>query len=138
MRTENTSRFTDGFKAVNVAYDKTRQSWIVDALKGQDALVVTVGFFGPRNIQEKIIPPAADAEVLWVNNTSDRPPFQYVCLVLVERIRKPTIIDPSECVVNGLRPRGSRGGFSSLSGMPVIQRKVIRIEQAELCSVRYV
>ena len=87
MRAESTSRFPDGFKALNVAYDKTRQSWIVDALKGQDALVVTVGFFAPRNIQETIIRAAADAEVLWVNNASDKPPFKYVCPVLVERMR---------------------------------------------------
>lgn len=39
---------------------------LVRALRGQDALIITVGFFAPKNISSLLVQAAADAEVHWI------------------------------------------------------------------------
>lgn len=60
----NTSELPEGIKVANVDYDNP--SSIVEALKGQDALIITMSVMAPPETQAKLIQAAADADVPWV------------------------------------------------------------------------
>lgn len=53
----------EGVKVAKVDYDKPES--LVDALKGQDALVITLSVFA-HDLQDKLIQAAADAGVAWI------------------------------------------------------------------------
>ncbi|KAK3725204.1 hypothetical protein LTR37_000715 [Vermiconidia calcicola] len=62
-RAESNSKFPEGVEIKQVDYEDI--STIVDALRGQDALVITLSVFA-HGQQEKLIQAAADANVPWV------------------------------------------------------------------------
>lgn len=62
-RAESNSKFPEGVETKQVNYEDV--STIVDALRGQDALVITLSVFA-HGQQEKLIQAAADANVPWV------------------------------------------------------------------------
>ncbi|RMZ90303.1 hypothetical protein DV736_g2475, partial [Chaetothyriales sp. CBS 134916] len=63
-RADSTSAIPIGLKCVNVNYDE--ESTLVDALKGQDALIITMSVNAPRDSQAKLIQAAAKAGVPWI------------------------------------------------------------------------
>lgn len=63
-RADSTSKLPDGVQTKQVDYDKPET--IVEALKGQDALIITMNVFAPKGQQEKLLQAAADANVPWV------------------------------------------------------------------------
>lgn len=63
-RPDSTSKLPEGVKVVHVDYDNHQS--LVDALKGQEALVITLSALAPRDTQSKLIKAAADAEVAWI------------------------------------------------------------------------
>lgn len=63
-RAGSASKLPDGVKVVHIDYDKPET--IVEALKGQDALVITLSVMSPQGTQDKLIQAAADAKVPWV------------------------------------------------------------------------
>ncbi|KAJ2957123.1 hypothetical protein NQZ79_g7133 [Umbelopsis isabellina] len=63
-RADSTSKFPSGVQVKRVDYND--QSSLVDALQGQEALVITLGVFAPRDQQTKLIQAAAAAKVAWV------------------------------------------------------------------------
>jgi len=63
-RKESTSSIPDGVKVVKVDYDD--HSSLVGALRGQDALLITMSVKAPADQQEKLIRAAADANVPWI------------------------------------------------------------------------
>ena len=62
-RADSTSKLPDGVIAKQVDYEKPET--IVEALKGQDALVITLSVVA-HGLQEKLLQAAADANVPWV------------------------------------------------------------------------
>jgi hypothetical protein len=60
----NTGDLPEGIKVASIDYDNP--STIVEALKGQDALIITLGVMAPPDTQSKLIQAAADANVPWV------------------------------------------------------------------------
>ena len=62
-RADSKSTLPDGIKVVTVDYDKP--ATLVEALKGQDALVITLSVFA-HGQQDKLIDAAAEAGVPWV------------------------------------------------------------------------
>jgi NAD(P)-dependent dehydrogenase (short-subunit alcohol dehydrogenase family) len=63
-RPNSTSVLPEGVKVAHVDYDNPAS--IVEALKGQDALIITMGVTAPKDSQSKLIQAAADANVPWV------------------------------------------------------------------------
>lgn len=63
-RVDSKSDLPKGVKIAHVDYDNLAS--IVEALKGQDALIITMGVMAPKDSQSKLIQAAADAEVPWV------------------------------------------------------------------------
>lgn len=63
-RAGSESKFPSGVKAVTIDYED--QSSIVTALRGQDALVLTLSTRAPKGIQDKLVEAAAEAGVPWV------------------------------------------------------------------------
>lgn len=62
-RADSKSKMPDGVKVAKVNYDD--ESTLVDALKGQDALVITMKA-GQHEAQAKLIEAAAKAKVAWI------------------------------------------------------------------------
>ena len=63
-RPESKSKLSEGVKIAHVDYENTAS--IVEALKGQDALIITMAPMAPEGSQEKLIQAAADANVPWI------------------------------------------------------------------------
>lgn len=63
-RETSTNKIPEGVNVKQVNYDD--QSSLVEALKGQDALVITMGVTAPPDQQKKLIEAAAAANVPWV------------------------------------------------------------------------
>jgi len=63
-RSESTSKFPAGVEVKNVNYDD--QSSLVEALQGQEVLIITMGVTAPPGQEAKLIEAAAVANVPWV------------------------------------------------------------------------
>jgi uncharacterized protein YbjT (DUF2867 family) len=63
-RADSKTQAPDDVTVKNVDYDQP--GTIVDALRGQDALVITLSGFAPKDTEEKLIRAAAEAEVPWI------------------------------------------------------------------------
>lgn len=63
-RADSTSKIPDGVLVKKVDYND--QSSLVEALKGQDALIITMGLRAPPDQQIKLFEAAAAADVPWV------------------------------------------------------------------------
>lgn len=63
-RIDSSTTLLDGVELKKVDYDD--HSSLVEALRGQDALVVTLSAFAPPDQQAKLIQAAADAGVSWI------------------------------------------------------------------------
>jgi hypothetical protein len=63
-RANSTSKIPEGVQVRKVDYDN--QSSVVEALRGQDALIITMGVMAPKDQQSKLIEAAAEAKVPWV------------------------------------------------------------------------
>lgn len=63
-RADNSNNLPTGVFAKKVDYSV--QSSLVDALKGQDVLIITMAVMAPRETQSKLIEAAAEAGVPWV------------------------------------------------------------------------
>lgn len=64
-RFDSQSTLPDGVLAKKVDYEKPET--LVEALRGQDALVITVSGRSPmQSIEEKLVRAAAEAEVPWI------------------------------------------------------------------------
>lgn len=63
-RTDSTSKFPD--QVIPAFVDYSDHESLVRALRGQDALIITVGFFAPKNLSSLLVQAAADAEVPWI------------------------------------------------------------------------
>ncbi|CAI6340716.1 unnamed protein product [Periconia digitata] len=63
-RPESKTQLPEGVTAKHIDYDHPKT--IVDALRGQDALVITLSAFAPHRAEEKLIRAAAEAEVSWI------------------------------------------------------------------------
>lgn len=63
-RADSKGSFPNGVKVAHIDYEK--HDTIVAALKGHDALIITMSVFAPRDSQQKLIRAAADANVPWI------------------------------------------------------------------------
>ncbi|KAI8578409.1 hypothetical protein K450DRAFT_247776 [Umbelopsis ramanniana AG] len=63
-RADSNSKFPAGVEVKRVDYDN--QSSLVEALQGQEALIITMGVMAPQDQQTKLIEAAAAAKVAWV------------------------------------------------------------------------
>lgn len=63
-RPDSKSVLPERVKIAHVDYDNPAS--MIEALKGQDALVITMGVMAPKDSQSKLIQAAADANVPWV------------------------------------------------------------------------
>ncbi|KAK5019953.1 hypothetical protein BJ546DRAFT_907814 [Cryomyces antarcticus] len=63
-RTDSNSALPEGVEVKKVDYDN--QSSLVEALRGQDALIITMGAMAPPEQQSKLIQAAAEANVPWI------------------------------------------------------------------------
>jgi hypothetical protein len=63
-RLDSNSTLPEGVEVKKVDY--ANQSSLVEALQGQDALIITMGTMAPSDQQSKLIQAAADASVKWV------------------------------------------------------------------------
>lgn len=63
-RADSQSKLPEGIVVKKIDYEKPET--IVEALKGQDALVITLSVFAPREQQSKLIDAAIEAGVQWV------------------------------------------------------------------------
>lgn len=63
-RVDSNSVLPEGVEVKKVDYGN--QSSLVEALQGQDALIITMGVMAPQDQQSKLIQAAADASVMWV------------------------------------------------------------------------
>ena len=63
-RADSTSKVLDGVTVKKISYDDLNS--IVEALQGQDVLVITMGVMAPEDQQTKLIDAAAKANVKWV------------------------------------------------------------------------
>ncbi|KAK4981023.1 hypothetical protein LTR66_005439 [Elasticomyces elasticus] len=63
-RADSKSKLPEGMEVKTIDYDN--HTSIVDALRGQDALVITMGVMTPADQQSKLIHAAADASVPWI------------------------------------------------------------------------
>ncbi|KAF2651113.1 NAD(P)-binding protein [Lophiostoma macrostomum CBS 122681] len=64
VRTDTQSKLPEGVTSKTIDYEQPQT--IVDALKGQDALVITLGGFVPKDTQSKLLHAAVEAGVPWV------------------------------------------------------------------------
>lgn len=67
------AKLPDGVKVVKVDYDQ--KSSIVEALKGQEVLIISLSAMAPQGTQAKLIEAAADAGVAWVMPNEYSPDF---------------------------------------------------------------
>ncbi len=63
-RTDSTAKPPAGVTVKQVDYND--QSSIVEALRGQDAFIITLSVTAPRDTQDKLLQGAAEAKVPWV------------------------------------------------------------------------
>lgn len=63
-RAGSSAKFPDGVKIKTIDYDN--HSSIVEALRGQDALIITMAVTAPPDTESKLIEAAAEANVPWV------------------------------------------------------------------------
>lgn len=63
-RVDSQSKLPEGVSTRTIDYDKP--DTIVEALRGQDALVITLSGFTPKDTQMKLIEAAGEAGVPWV------------------------------------------------------------------------
>ncbi|KAF2160368.1 hypothetical protein M409DRAFT_29217 [Zasmidium cellare ATCC 36951] len=63
-RKDTTSKFPEKVMPVYVDYNEPET--IFNALRGQGALIITVGFFAPKNLSTLLVQAAAEAEVPWI------------------------------------------------------------------------
>ncbi|KAK4999461.1 hypothetical protein LTR66_001518 [Elasticomyces elasticus] len=63
-RADSKTKLPEGVEVKIIDYDN--HTSIVDALRGQDALVITMGVMAPADQQSKLIHAAADASVPWI------------------------------------------------------------------------
>lgn len=63
-REDSKSEMPKGCKVAKVNYDDDAS--LVAALKGQDALVITLGVMAGKDVQQKLIRAAGEAGVPWV------------------------------------------------------------------------
>lgn len=63
-RPDSKGTFPEGIKVAQVDYNN--HDTIVSALKGHDALIITLSVFAPRDTQPKLIRAAANAGVQWI------------------------------------------------------------------------
>ena len=63
-RSDSSAELPDGVVVKNIDYNEV--STIVEALKGQDALVITLSGFVPKDTEEKLINAAGEAGVKWI------------------------------------------------------------------------
>jgi uncharacterized protein YbjT (DUF2867 family) len=63
-RKDSKSSIPSGVQVAHVDYDDHKS--LVSALKGQDALVITLGVMTPPDYQRRLLRAAVDAEVPWV------------------------------------------------------------------------
>ena len=63
-RADSTTKLPEGVQVKSVNYDD--KSTIVEALRGQDALIITMGVTAPKDQEAKLIEAAAEANVPWV------------------------------------------------------------------------
>ena len=72
-RKDSRTKLPDGVKVAKVDYDD--KSSIVEALKGQDALIITLSVRAPKGTQAKFIEAAAEAGVAWIMPNEYSPDF---------------------------------------------------------------
>jgi hypothetical protein len=65
-RAGSTSTLPEGVVVKNISYDDADEGSLVEALRGQDALIITLGTRAPAETQPKLIRAAAAAGVPWV------------------------------------------------------------------------
>lgn len=63
-RKDSSAILPDGIKVSKVDYSES--STLVDALRGQDALIITLSVLAPQDTQSKLIEAAAAAEIPWI------------------------------------------------------------------------
>lgn len=63
-RMDSQSKLPDGIKIARIDYGK--QETIVEALKGQDALIITMSVFADKSQQKSLIDAAGEAGVKWI------------------------------------------------------------------------
>jgi hypothetical protein len=63
-RASSASELPDGVEVKKIDYD--HPSSIVEALRGQDAFIITMGAMAPKDLEPKLIEAAAEANVPWV------------------------------------------------------------------------
>lgn len=63
-RADSTSKLPNGVQVKKVDYENP--STIVEALRGQDALIITLSITAPQGTQDKLLEAAAEAKVPWV------------------------------------------------------------------------
>jgi hypothetical protein len=63
-RSDSTSKLPSGIEVKRVDYND--QSSLVDALQGQEVLIITLGVMAPKDHQSKLIEAAATAKVPWI------------------------------------------------------------------------
>lgn len=63
-RAGSKSKVPEGVIIKEVDYNKPET--LVEALKGQDALVITLGGFAPKETQSQLVNAAAEANVQWI------------------------------------------------------------------------
>jgi hypothetical protein len=63
-RADSKSEIPEGVKVAKVNYEDSAS--LVKALQGQDALIITLSVWAPKDYQSKLIKAAADANVPWV------------------------------------------------------------------------
>ena len=78
-RVDSNSQVPEGVEAKKVDYDNP--SSLVEALQGQDALIITMSVMAPPDQQSKLIQAAADASVPWVLPNEWSPDTAYEALV---------------------------------------------------------
>lgn len=63
-RKDSSAILPDGIKVSKVDYSES--STLIDALRGQDALIITLSVLAPQDTQSKLIEAAAAAEIPWI------------------------------------------------------------------------
>lgn len=63
-RQDSKSTFPEGINVARVNYDD--EASLVQALKGQDALVITLSAMAPHDLQARLVKAAAEANVPWI------------------------------------------------------------------------
>ena len=64
MSTRSQSKLPDGVTVKQVDYEK--RETLVEALQGQDALIVTLGGFAPKDLSQKLVDAAGEAGIGWI------------------------------------------------------------------------